>query len=138
MKRKPPPHSDESTMRGTLRPGSFKRVPAFFFQTESGKEPVRDWLKSLSPADRHAIGEDIRVVEYGWPIGMPTCRPLGAGLHEVRTNLIGNRISRVFFYIDPRQRMVLLHAIVKKTRTTPESDLQLAKRNKGKHERGLK
>src|SRR5579859_901636 len=138
MRRKPVANSDKSTTHGTLRRGNFKRVPAFFFQTESGKEPVRDWLKSLSPADRHAIGEDIRVVEYGWPIGMPTCRPLGDGLHEVRTGLTGNRISRVFFYIDPQQRMVLLHEMIKKTRATPEADLQLAKKNKGKHERGLK
>lgn len=70
-----------------------KRVPAFFFRTQRGNEPVRDWLRQHLTADeRKAVGEDIKTVEYGWPIGMPTCRPRGDGLHEVRTNLrVGSR-----------------------------------------------
>lgn len=116
-----------------------KRVPAIFYRTEARGEPVRDWLKSLpSPEDRKRIGEDIKTVEFGWPIGMPACRPLGDGIYEVRTNLAQNRISRVLFYIDKRGRMVLLHGFIKKTRKTPEEDLGLAKSNKSKHQRGLR
>src|SRR5487761_102726 len=45
-----------------------KRVPAIFFRTDAGGEPVRDWLKSmLSSEDRQRIGEDIKTVEFGWP-----------------------------------------------------------------------
>ena len=91
----------------------------------------------MARADRRAIGEDIKTVEYGWPIGMPTCRPLGDGLFEVRSNLAGNRIARVFFYVDMAQRMVLLRWILKKTRTTPDADLKLARQNKRSHEKGL-
>lgn len=83
------------------------------------------------------IGEDIKTVEFGWPVGMPTCRPMGGGLHEVRTNLSGNRIARVFFCVDAKQRMVLLHGIVKKTQATPALDLELARQNKRKHEKGV-
>ena len=68
---------------------------------------------------------------------MPVCRPMGNGLHEVRTNLSGNRIARVFFYVDKHQRLVLLHGIVKKTKATPETDLELARNNKKRHERGI-
>jgi phage-related protein len=68
---------------------------------------------------------------------MPICRPMGGGLHEVRTDLAGNRIARIFFYVDRRQRMVLLHGIIKKSQATPEEDLNLARVNKRKHERGL-
>lgn len=125
-------------MRGTLSTGAFKRVPAIFYRTEAGREPVREWLRTLAAEDRRLIGDDIRTVEYGWPIGMPTCRPLGNGIHEVRTNLPANRTARVFFYIDRHQRAVLLHGILKKTRTTPTSDLELARQNKSKHEKGLK
>jgi len=98
---------------------------------------MRDWLKSMDREDRHRIGEAIKLVEYGWPIGMPTCRPMGEGLHEVRTDLANNRIARVLFYIDKRQRMVLLHSFIKKSRSTPAEDLELARANKRKHERGL-
>jgi phage-related protein len=134
MKKKP---NDRSTSRGTLDEGGLKRVPAVFYRTEAGNEPVREWLKSMPAHDRRSIGEVIKSVEYGWPVGMPICRSLGAGLHEVRVNLTSNRIARVFFYVDRRQRMVLLHGMVKKTQATPEGDLDLARQNMHKHERGL-
>ena len=114
-----------------------KRVPAIFFRTEAGGEPVREWLKRLPKTDRRIVGQDIKTVEFGWPIGMPACRPLGDGLFEVRSDLSQDRIARVLFYIDKKRRMVLLHGFIKKTRTTPDEDLQLARRNKAKHSRGL-
>jgi phage-related protein len=92
----------------------------------------------MDSQDRRLVGEDIKTVEFGWPVGMPTCRPMGDGLHEVRTHLPGNRIVRVFFYIDRKQRMVLLHGLVKKSQATPASDLDLARQNMRKHEKGLK
>lgn len=76
--------------------GRQKRVPAVFFRTEAGSESVRAWLKSMAAEDRRLIGQDIQTVEFGWPVGMPTSRPMGDGLHEVRTELPGNRIARVF------------------------------------------
>jgi phage-related protein len=114
-----------------------KRVPAIFYCTEAGGEPVREWLRGLSPEDRKRIGEDVKTVEFGWPIGMPVCRPLGDGIYEIRTTLAQNRIARMFFHIDKQGRMVLLHGFIKKTRKTPDEDLDLARRNKTKHQRGL-
>jgi phage-related protein len=100
---------------------------------------LRNWLKSLPlDEDRKRIGEDIKTVEFGWPIGMPVCKPLGDGVYEVRTNLAQNRIARVLFYIDKKGRMVLLHGFIKKTQETPAEDLDLARRNKNKHQKGLK
>ena len=112
-----------------------KRLPAFFFRTETDKEPVRDWLRSsdISSEDRRRIGEDIKTVEFGWPVGMPTCRPLGGGLWEVRTNL-QDRTARVLFCIHER-RMVLLHGFVKKAQKTPADDIALALSRKRKLER---
>jgi len=98
---------------------------------------VREWLKDLSDADRKAIGRDVMAVEFGWPIGLPLCRPLQDGVHEVRTALDNNRIARVLLYVDARERMVLLHGFIKKTQRTPAGDLALAIRNKKKHEKGL-
>ena len=74
-----------------------KGLEVAFYRSGSGSEPVRDWIRSLSTEDRRVIGFDLRLVEIGWPIGMPLCRPLGNGLWEVRSNLGGNRISRVIF-----------------------------------------
>lgn len=103
-----------------------KKIPAVFYRNSTGREPVREWLKKLDAADRKTIGEDIATVEYGWPIGMPTCRPLGTGLWEVRSTLANRRIARVIFGI-LRGRMILLHGFVKKTQQTPADDLSLAR-----------
>jgi phage-related protein len=115
-----------------------KRAPAIFYRTEAGGEPVRAWLKALSLEDRKCIGEDIKTVEFGWPIGMPVCRPMGGGIYEVRSSLAQNRIARVLFYLDKKGRMVLLHGFIKKTRKTADEDLQLARNNKSKHQLGLR
>lgn len=101
-----------------------KRLPAVFYRSASGREPVRDWLKGLNKAERFRIGSDLKTVEYGWPVGMPTCRPLGSGLYEARTPL-GNRTARVVFCI-VEGRMVLLHGFIKKSRKMPKTDLDLA------------
>jgi phage-related protein len=126
-------------MSRPIQSPGLKRIEAIFFKTGAGGEPVRDWLKALTPIeDRKQIGVDIKAVEFGWPIGMPVCRPLGEGLYEVRSSLAQNRIARVLFYIDAKGRMVLLHGFIKKTQKTPPTDLELARKNKALHESGLK
>jgi len=103
-----------------------KKVPARFYRNEHGTEPVRDWLQSRTKEDRLVIGSDIATVEYGWPIGMPTCELMGGGLWQVRSELERNRIARVLFCFRDGY-MVLLHAFIKKTRKTPPSDLKIAR-----------
>jgi len=110
---------------------SLKRLPAHFCSSDSGREPVREWLKSLEAADRKVIGEDIKDVEFSWPIGMPLVGSLGRELWEVRSRLAHGRIARVLFCVE-QGRMVLLHGFIKKTQKTPQRDLDLAlKRRKG-------
>ena len=102
-----------------------KRIQASFYRTTAGSEPVREWLRGISVADRRIVGADIATVEFGWPVGMPTCRPLGNELWEVRSHLTGGRIGRVIFTITA-DRMILLHAFEKTTRKTPLADIRLA------------
>ncbi len=96
-----------------------------FFRTESGAEPVREWLKGLSAADRKAAGEDIKTVQFGWPLGMPLVRKMGDGLWEVRIRLEG-RTARVLFTTSD-DVAILLHGFIKKSEKTPREDLDLAK-----------
>jgi len=96
-----------------------------FFRSGSGNEPVREWLKSLSREERKIIGEDIKTVQFGWPLGMPLVRKLDKSLWEVRSRL-PDRIARVIFTTG-KSRMVLLHGFIKKSQKIPQEDLQLAK-----------
>ncbi|HZL00195.1 MAG TPA: type II toxin-antitoxin system RelE/ParE family toxin [Caulobacteraceae bacterium] len=104
-----------------------KRLSAHFYQSAGGSEPVRSWLRDLDAGDRRTLGVAIAKVEFGWPIGLPSCRPMGAGLFEVRADISDGRIARVLFGIG-NGRMVLLHAFIKKSRATPSEYLDLARR----------
>ncbi len=106
---------------------AIKKFPAFFYCSEAGNEPVRDWLRSLKNADKKAIGEDLKKVEFGWPIGMPTCRSISShkGLWEVRSHLPGNQIARILF-TETTGKIILLHGFIKKSKKTPKQDLDLA------------
>ena len=110
-----------------------KKLPARFYRTTQGDEPVREWLKSLTPAERQVIGKDIQKVEFGWTLGLPVCRSLGNGLWEVRSDLPSRRTARVIFCIIAGQ-MILLHGFIKKTPQTPKRDLNLAQVRKAEVE----
>lgn len=96
-----------------------------FYRTPSGREPVKEWLKDLEASDRKRVSTDIRTVEFGWPVGMPVCRPLKNGIWEVRSQISNGRITRVLFFIH-EDVIYLLHGFIKKTQSTPNDDLNLA------------
>jgi phage-related protein len=102
-------------------------IPLIFWRSATSREPVREWLNDLSREDKRIIGRDIAKVQYGWPVGLPLCRPLSGGLWEVRATLPSNRQARIFFgFYDGM--LVALHAIMKKTQKTPVEDLASARR----------
>jgi len=110
-----------------MTPKHLREMPAAFYRTAGGSEPVLDWLRSLPVNDRRAIGTDLATVQFGWPIGMPLCRPLGDGLWEVRSTLPSRRIARLVFFVD-EGRIGIVHGFIKKTQKTPADDLDMARK----------
>ena len=104
-----------------------KKIAARFYVSANHKMPVREWILGCDPGDRRVIGKDIKKVEFGWPIGMPYCRPLGRGLWEVRSDISSGRIARILFCIRDGD-MILLNGFVKKTQRTPPQEIELALR----------
>ena len=100
-------------------------LEVFFFKTDMGSEPVRDWLRSLGAADKKTIGEDIKTVQFGWPLGMPLVDHIDGDIWEVRSKF-DNTIARILFATDGGL-MILLHGFIKKQKKTPKPDLELAK-----------
>ena len=111
-----------------------KRVPLVFFRSDTGSEPVSDWLRELPRADRRVVGAGLKDLEFGWPIGMPLCRALGGGLFELRVSLRSRRIARVMVCVHESE-LVALHAFIKKTQKTPAGDMTLARSRKRQLER---
>ena len=114
--------------------GGARKTPVVFYRTPAGGAVVLDWLKGLAGAERAVIGQDLMRVQFRWPVGMPLCRPLGAGLWEVRSDCPGNRIARLLFSLVDG-KIVVLHGFIKKTQQTPDDDLKLARRRKREFER---
>ena len=97
------------------------RLDAVFFRTSSGTEPVRSWLKSLSVTHKKKIGEDIKTVQFGWPLGMPLVRKIEPYLWEVRSK-VPDGIARTLFTVDGKM-MILLHGFIKKTGKISKKEL---------------
>ncbi len=106
--------------------GSLEPIPLRFWRSASGREPVREWLNDLPVEDRRVIGRDMAKVQYGWPVGLPLCRPLSGGLWEVRSSLPSKREARVVFGFHEGV-LIALHAFIKKTQKTAADDLALAR-----------
>lgn len=102
-----------------------------FYQTPAGNKVVLEFIRSLSPEDRKVVWEDLRTVQIGFPMGLPLCRPLGEGLHEIRCSLASRRELRLIFYFDrARQSLAVVHALIKKSAKIPKSDIELARKRK--------
>ena len=104
------------------------RIPIldiYFYKTEQGNEPVREWLQQLNNEDKKRIGEDMKTVQFGWPLGMPLVKHLDGDVWEVRI-VLSKRIARVLFVLETNS-MVLIHGFIKKQQKTLKADLDLAK-----------
>jgi len=104
-----------------------KKQKAFdivFFETANGNQPIRDFIKRLSKDDQKEIGADIRVVQNSFPIGLPLVRKIKPDLWEIRS-MVKDGIFRVFFTIH-NEKIILLHAIIKKSNKTPPQELDVA------------
>lgn len=105
---------------------ALKPIPLRFWRSTTGREPVREWLTGLPLDDRRIIGRDIAKVQFGWPIGLPVCRPLSGGLWEVRSSLPSKREARVLFGFHEGE-LIAVHAFIKKAQKTANDDLSLAR-----------
>lgn len=106
-----------------------KKLHVVFFCQGSGKEPVLEFLRALPKEDRTTIGHDIKVVEFGWPLGLPLVKHIQEGIWEIRSHLPSKRIARVLFCLE-EDCLVILHGFIKKTQKLPKADLTLAKKRK--------
>ena len=102
-----------------------------FYETSSGRCPVRDFLDELKesdPGDFAAVMAGLaklRNREYHRP---PLSKNIGDDLFELRH--VGKLNTRLLYFFMKGRRIVLLHGIRKKTRALPSRDRQVALRRK--------
>jgi len=102
-----------------------KSLQVVFFKTESGKQPVRDFILELTREDKKEIGSDIFTVQKEFPLGPPLVEKIDTDLWEIRSH-IADGICRIFFTIH-QETIVLLHGYIKKSQKIPQKELRIVK-----------
>lgn len=103
-----------------------------FYKTARGKEIVLDFIRALPAEEKKVIGEDLKAVQLGFPMGLPLCRSLMDGLCEIRSSLPSKREARLIFFHDSHHKvLVVVHALIKKSAKLPKGDLELARKRMG-------
>ena len=98
-----------------------------FFETRSGRCPVRDFLDELKESDPDDFAavlaglERLRNRAYHKP---PLSKPVGDDLFEFRH--VGKLNTRVLYFFMKGPRIILVHGIRKKTRTLSARDRRIA------------
>ncbi len=95
------------------------------YKTASGRCPTRDFIDSLSKAEKAKILTDLDMLEeFGLELRAPYVRSMGKKLWELRTNA-GNQHRILYFAVSGR-RLVLLHGFTKKTQKTAPAEINVA------------
>lgn len=107
-----------------------QRWQVVYYHDRRGRRPVREFLDSLSTADRAAVLRSFALLEeFGLAVGAPHVRSIGGyrKLWELRIRAQRGAI-RLFYFAHTGRRFVILHGFVKKSGKTPRRELEAAVR----------
>ena len=100
-----------------------------FFTTQSGREPVQEFIRAEDQKARDKIYEVLTYLQtYGFHLPTPYLRRMSGTKHLWELRIKYQKQYRIFLARIDEQTIVLLHAIIKKTQKTPQRDLELARR----------
>lgn len=100
-----------------------------FYQTANDNPVVASFIRSFPPDDRKIIGRDLMRLQIGYPMGPPLCKHLRGSIWEIRSSVPSKREVRLLYFFDASSQMIIVvHAFIKTTRTTPNADIVLAER----------
>ncbi len=106
-----------------------------FFETASGRVPVREFLVSLSVVERARVMRDVELLKtFGFELKAPLVKSIKGKLWELRT--AGRNQHRVFYFAVSGKRLVLLHGFTKKTQKTPQREIDTALKRMAIFQRG--
>jgi len=112
----PPPLANVSNLGHT---GDVK--PIIFHPT------ALEFIRGEDPTIRREIGEALRDLQKGLPLGMPLSRPMpdvASGAHELRVTGKTSAV-RVFYFVKLADAILVFHAFQKKTQKTPKREMAL-------------
>ena len=105
-----------------------------YYARKNGDIPVLNFLLLLPPKMRAKAYSEIELLkEHGTSLRAPYVKSIKSkrykGLYELRTRFASDS-SRIFYYLHNQNTFVLLHAFLKKSNSTPKTELEKALKNK--------
>ena len=98
-----------------------------FYKTQNGKSPVKEWILDLDIKTKAKILKNIVMLkEFNINLKAPYVKPLEDKLYELRTK-DSKGIYRIIYFAYTDKTFFLLNGFIKKTRTTPRKEIELAK-----------
>ena len=95
----------------------------FLYETNRGKKPIEEFIKSQNPPSIAKISHTIDLLErYGSFLSMPHSKKLVSSLYELRIR--GKQEIRIL-YTFLRRDIYLLHAFKKQTQKTPQKEINI-------------
>ena len=101
----------------------------YYLRTEGGRSSVEEFVNGLLLASQRKFFFKRSLLEkFGPRLPQPHAKHLGEGLHELRFEGVEGH-TRVFYFFDGK-RIVLVHAIKKKTQKLPAQELAVARQRR--------
>lgn len=106
-----------------------------FYTTAGKKEVVSEFFDSLPRKHKAKAFWEIGLLsEMGTKLKEPFVKYIEDELWELRIKFASD-ISRVFYFVPTKNKIVLLHGFVKKTQKTPTKEIEIAKKRKLDYQR---
>ena len=106
-----------------------------FYDIESGRCPVQDFLDSLEPKMLAKTLRTIDLLEKNGPaLRKPFSCYVESGIFEIRTKQ-GTNITRIFYFFFKEHKVILTNGYKKKSQKIPKEEIKLAKKYKLDYER---
>ncbi|MEG1427898.1 MAG: type II toxin-antitoxin system RelE/ParE family toxin [Oscillospiraceae bacterium] len=106
-----------------------------YYDTESGKIPVYEFLETLPVKLRAKAFSDLELLEaLGNQLPMPYAKHIRGGIYELRVKQASD-IARVFYFFYVGQKIILTNGFIKKTQKTPPPEIKKAQKYKADYER---
>ena len=106
----------------------YSKFSVIFYETEDGRFPAEEFIKSQDSKMRAKIYRTLELLEdNGTALRMPYSEHLDDGIFQLRAK-VGNNISRILYFFKVGKEIILTNGFVKKTQKTPTEEIALAKK----------
>lgn len=98
-----------------------------YFQTNSGRLPVKEFIDSLYGRTQQKYFEIIGLLEeYGKKLPKPHAGALGDDIHELRFSGTEGKI-RILYFFYYENKIILTNGFIKKQQKIPRAEIELSK-----------